>query len=167
MSTDLALLQQLLKRNLIVQAVICSIIAAIGGTLVWYGMEPGPGELIHWFRVILGAILLLIASGFLTSGYLQTRKSRNKLWQLLENEPQKIVWVYHYIVENKPYGVQLLKFTTVYFNTIDGDRHEMMVPLNKAEALLNALRPRLPHATFGHSEKKEFFYLSNPGLLRK
>ncbi len=110
----------------------------------------------------IGCLLVCFYSLYLTFKYMV---SGSPLIRQLTTEAKQFVWVYHYIVENKPYGIQILRMTTVYFNMSSGEQIGLLLPLKKAEKLLQLLRTRLPHATFGHSGNKEFLYKTDPMLL--
>lgn len=162
---DLRIIQQLQNRYLWIKAGLCCLGLVAGIYFILYRDPDLPK-----FSLLINATGGLLA---IWSGYYFVRQlffpsgGKTDILTCLREDPQSIVWVYHYIVVHRPFGIHFIRITTLYFNLINGERLGMIMPRKTAEHLMNLLRKRLPHCTFGHSDRKAFLYQANPGLLRK
>lgn len=161
---EIIYIAQLEKRARNQQLWVCGALFALGAFLLLYPLDT-PRQTAHYFVWGSGVFFLLLGCAF--TGYLfriGPFKSKSVADQLLE-DPDAVVWVYHYIVQTMPFGVEVSKMTTVYFYLVDGNFHTLRVKLSRIDELFDQLKHRLPHATFGYSEEKDFLYKTDPRLL--
>lgn len=146
-----------------IQLFFCVGFLVAGSAVLYWGFQQTYGD----FLVISGGGLILTSIfGALYVRNLWPFHARTVRSQLIQS-PERIVWVYHHIVQNRPYGVAVVNFTTLYLHLEDGSEVTARIQLNKADKVLDALKPMLPDATFGYSDEKKFRYEANPLLLRR
>lgn len=117
-----------------------------------------------FLRVIAG-VLLLLAGGLIFTAFKTIRIQKTKLFRSLNENPEKIVWVYAYKLVPMPFGIKFSDTMTVFFYFIDGSSFDLRIPAENYDLLIKELNRKLPHATFGHSKQKEQLFRANPALL--
>ena len=115
--------------------------------------------------------LLLAAGGIWCAGLtvleiLRYDVTKDDVFKLLQLHPESIVWVYYYKVETMPYGIRISHMSTLYLCTTDNIKNDLRTSEKQSIHIMNALRPLLPHASFGYSQQKEQLFLANPDLLK-
>ena len=159
-----AVLEEELRYHQRIQLAFCIGLAAVGVFILSWANQ-----------VVAGTGLLLAGGGLLILLALLGAMYSLEIWpfkprtvrSVLQKEPESVVWVYHHIVQNRPYGVAVTNFTMLYLHLDDGNETTAQIRLHKADAVLAALKPLLPQATFGYSDEKKFQYEANPLLLRR
>lgn len=148
------------RRDALIGAVLCCSAAfvLIMATLVVQD-KPNTGLL------ILSGLLLLLGIYQLYSARRKLRPDCNKVLDQLRHRKREIVWVYSYRIVSMPFGVHLFNMAGIYMHDRHGRSMLLRVPDSKLMELMEALNSDLPHATFGHSAKKEQLYRVNPDLL--
>lgn len=91
--------------------------------------------------------------------------SKHPVIKHLQSNNGDIVWVYSFISINMPFGVHMFKLVTIWLHYRDGSQQHLRISHRYLEACMHYLETLLPHATFGHSVKKEQLYRANPELL--
>ncbi len=152
------------KRIKLLQLSLCLILCATGLYMIWYHSVEQLHAWDQFINISGGFIVGLTA--FLLLQVFNPFIKQNSIKRLLVENRQKCVWIYPYIVENMPYGIQLLKMTTLYFCLDDGQKESLLTTRQQANKIMNALKPILLHTTFGYSEQKDFLYRANPLLLK-
>ena len=146
-----------------IQLLFCVGFLVAGSAVMYWGFQQTYGN----FLIVSGSGLILtsVVGALYVRNFwpFHTRTVRSQLLQ----SPEQIVWVYHHIVQNRPYGVAVVNFTTLYLHLDDGTEVTARIQLRKVDEVLDALKPILPEATFGYSEEKKFRYGVNPLLLRR
>lgn len=123
-------------------------------------------------RTALGIALLCMMLGFtglyfLLNGILRYDTQKNYLLKLITQQPEQVVWVYYLKVENMPFGVRVMQFTTLYIHLLNHEKISIQMSEAKIQLLMNLLRHRLANATFGYSKMREQLYQISPSLLEK
>lgn len=164
MADDIIYIAQLEKKARNRQVWICLALLLLGLFLFLYPLDT-PQETAHYF--VWGSGLFFIALGLGATGYLYRVGPfyRLSIADLLVQKPMNIVWVYHHIVQTMPFGVEVSQMTTLYVFMDDGNFQTLRVKAAGIDRLLDQLKIRLPHVTFGYSEEKAFLYKTNPRLL--
>lgn len=164
MADDIIHIAQLEKNARNRQIWICVALFFLGLFLLFYPLDI-PQKTAHYF--VWGSGLFSIALGIGAAGYLYRVGPFYQLSiaDLLVQQPTRIVWVYHHIVQTMPFGVEVRQMTTLYLFLDDGNFHTLRLKATGIDELLDQLKIRLPHATFGYSEEKAFLYKTNPRLL--
>lgn len=163
---DIAILNKALKRdkNLKVGVGFCLVFVAIIGILAIDGNFPI--KTIYTISVIL---LLVGFTGlyFLAQGLLRYDTQRRFLLHILIQSPHEVAWVYYRKIESLPFGVSMLKLTTlfIFFN----NREYMAIPMPETEILelMQTLPARLVNTVFGYTKQREQLYDISPDLLRQ
>ncbi|MEX0811227.1 MAG: hypothetical protein WD048_03355 [Chitinophagales bacterium] len=112
-------------------------------------------------------ILLVLAAIFIYNAGKKVKPEKELLVRYLEFDPKQIVWVYSYVVQTMPFGIHFMKMTTVYFYYLDGNYTTIRVNGKVHNELMEELKGKLPHASFGFTSEKEQLYKANPALLYK
>lgn len=115
---------------------------------------------------LLAFLFLQLGVTVLWHGTRSYQKVKNDLIHLLEDNIDNIVWVYYSKVESKPYGISVIKMTTLYIGLLDGEKLGLSIPEPDIEELLDILKFNLPSASFGYSRSKEQLYEISPQLLQ-
>lgn len=116
---------------------------------------------------VVAGLLLVLAALFIYNAAKRIKPEKQPLVQYLEFDPKEIVWVYSYVVQTMPFGIHFLKMNTVYFYFKNGDYTTIRVSEKVHKELMQDLKFRLPHASFGFTSEKEQLYKANPMLLYK
>jgi hypothetical protein len=80
--------------------------------------------------------------------------------RLLRERAQDIVWTYAFVVRNRATSWLLLRMA-------DGKSVRLPAKFGSENAVLDALAPYLPHATFGFTPEREAQYRRDPSSLRR
>jgi len=165
MVKDFSLLNRILRRNRN-QRVGAGLVAGIAGLVGFLAMPLAEDQLPH-SAALLSAGMALWGLGFAGLEILRCRSGKEDLMQVLDHRPNSIVWVYYYKVESMPYGIKIGHWTTLYCMLEDRDKMALRCTEKECQMLMDALRERLPHATFGYSDAKSQWYAADPNLLRR
>lgn len=76
----------------------------------------------------------------------------------MREEPQRIVWIYEYVLR-----VNGIPTHTLYVCRDDGRRYDFSLGQLSADALIQSLAEKLPHAVLGYSPEREAEYKRSPG----
>lgn len=100
---------------------------------------------------------------YMLSQWHQLRKVKESpvLDALLKN-PRKIVWVYPFITQIMPFGIELFKRSHIIMKLNDGQELSFRIKLKDQKLLLHWLKRLLPHAKFGYSQDKFTRYGQSP-----
>lgn len=132
-----------------------------GNCLGWYFFKKeNPLAIFGLAAIVLG---LRMAWNILR----QPETIENRLFHLLENHPEKIVWVYSIRTQSMPYGFRIWDTGTMYFKLLDGDEISVSLPSGKLKLVSKFLNRVLPHAAFGYSDERRQQFEHDPALLRK
>jgi hypothetical protein len=112
---------------------------------------------------LAGTVILLIGAA---NAYVYWQR-RIDIPDLLEQTPQRVVWVYKKVSSGSAYGVTVARFSFVIFALDNKRRVQVRLPARDADRLLDILQAELTHATFGYSRELERQYKSDPKSLRK
>lgn len=116
---------------------------------------------LSFFLVLIGFAGLY----FLVQGLLRYDTQSNFLLQLINYNPQLVVWVYFRKIESAPFGIHILQFTTLFIFLSNREFIALPMSENKINALLPKLKKRMPHALFGYSKQRQQLYAISPDLL--
>jgi len=165
MNKAISILLKSLKRdrNLKTIAGIILILLGIGvaGNLI---MELPKAAIIT--LALLAFLFLQVGITVVWQGTRSYQKVKNELIYLLEDEIENIVWVYYSKVESKPYGINVIKMTTLNLGLIDGEKIGLSIPESDITELIDILKYNLTSASFGYSRSKEQLYEISPQLLQ-
>lgn len=117
------------------------------------------------FFVLIGLGMLIIGLRFFFREWPNKNILQSRLFRLLLNHPQQIVWVYSVHTQRMPFGFQILESGILYFKLVDGDELSVGLPANQLKKVSESLNPLLPHATFGYTRDREQWYIANPEML--
>ncbi|HOT92636.1 MAG TPA: hypothetical protein PLJ78_17605 [Anaerolineae bacterium] len=109
--------------------------------------------------------VLMLAMGVGIAWYYWKR--RVDVVALLEEHPERVVWVYKKLSIGAAYGVAIFPFWFVVFGLEDKHRVAVRLPARDADRLIEELKTQLRHATFGYSAELERRYGNNPQDLRR
>lgn len=115
--------------------------------------------------IIIGLVLFVLS---IRLGYMVIKHRRiedSQLYQYLNYQPQKIVWVYSIVIQRMPFGFEMMNSATLYLKLVDGDDISLSIDKDQIEEVMKFLNQLLPHASFGYSKDKEQWYMANPELL--
>jgi len=165
-NTATTILKASLRRTLQVKSLLALALLGIGVLLIFFFSKglPRPTEItVRVFGTMAGMSGLFIFMHV----FRNLDVGRALVVRQLEEEPQDVVWVYHYITVNMPWGIELFRIITLHIHLADGSKHAVFVKNDRLKELLGALQSLLPHATFGYSAEREQLFRANPELLRK
>lgn len=111
---------------------------------------------------LLGAIAL--AGGIYA--WLRRKPQGHELLRLLDQEPEKIVWVYSIVTHRRPFGIQLFQTGMLYFMLINGNEICVALPAGKLKLVSRFLNRLLKHASFGYSPERAALFKEDPALLK-
>ncbi|HMQ49364.1 MAG TPA: hypothetical protein PKA00_16755 [Saprospiraceae bacterium] len=97
---------------------------------------------------------------------IRLKQQDHELLHLLDQEPEKIVWVYSVVTHRQPFGIQLFQSGTLYFKLMDGNEISVVLPPSKLKLVSRFLNRLLPHASFGYSPERAALYKRDPALLK-
>lgn len=138
------------------------VFALLGVAAIMIGWIVGAPESRVWI-VLAGAVMLAI--GATTVWYYWKR--RVDIVELLEEHPERVVWVYKKISTGSVSGVTVARFLFVVFGLDNKRLVEVRLPARDVDRLLEELHAQLRHATFGYSAELEREYRNNPQNLRR
>lgn len=138
------------------------VLALFGIVTIVSGWIAGTPESRIW---IVLAGLIMLATGVATAWYYW--KTRVDVVALLEEHPERVVWVYKQISTGTAYGLTVARFSFVVFGLDDKHRVAVRLPAQDADRLIEELNAQLHHATFGYSAELERRYRNNPQDLRR
>lgn len=165
MQADLKLIELALSRNRNLKITIGVALALLGLTAlvsVPNDHREGIGPL-TW----VASAAIIFGTGFAGLSILRHDVSKHEIAHTIRRNPERVVWVYYYRLESMPYGIRVARMCTLYLQLQNGRKLGLQASEHRITAIMDALRDRLPHATFGYSKEKEQLYRANPDLLRK
>jgi hypothetical protein len=170
---DLKLLHRALRRNRRQRLGAGLGAGIVGLSLVFAGVGVGGSDsalsgdagVSSW--TLLAAGLAIWGIGFAGLEWIRSRSGQEQLLDCLQKQPERIVWVYYYKVESMPYGIRVGSWTSLQFRLDDKEKFSLRCREEECQRIMNALRPRLSHASFGHSVTKAQWYEADPELLRR
>ena len=115
--------------------------------------------------VILSLGLLVFGIRFLRTVLKEWDFENQKLLQLIDNQPIKIVWVYSMVTERMPFGLALSKQGLLYFKLENGDDIAVSISNENLKIVTRFLKRLLPHAVFGYTPERMRNYRKNPSLF--
>ncbi len=118
-----------------------------------------------WFMILLGIVGIGIGLKLSYDTLKYWKPSSMRLIRLLFDKPKSIVWVYSIVTVRLPFGIQLARKGTMYFKLDDTDEITIRLYENDIPKVAKYLNQLLPHATFGHTQEREQWYMANPLLL--
>lgn len=161
---DIVIVKSALKRdrNLKVFIGLCLILISIG--LLIALTRVFPTKTVYVLSVFL---LLTGFTGlyFFLQGLFRYDTQCNYLLKLLIQQPDEVVWVYYRKVESNPFGIQLLKFTTLFICLRNRDFIALPMPEKQIRQLMDLLKLRLTAAAFGYSIQRAQLYDISPDLV--
>lgn len=117
--------------------------------------------------ILLMIVLILVGFKFLLEAFQNWDVINHRLFQLLERNPKKIVWVYSIHTELAPFGISVFNSGELFFKLDDGNQIIVNSAPSKLKTVSQELNAFLPHATFGYSEERDQWYSASPFLLLK
>jgi len=140
---------------------LVSILVLIAGTwLLRYVIQD-----FAWVWAILAIVAIYSGCILLSDVIKNWQPQRTKLIQLLQKEPEEIVWVYSIVTQKIPLGIQFSTKATMYFWLMEKDCITIKLSEQDVKMVSLYLNNKLPHASFGFSKEKEQWYMANPALL--
>lgn len=115
--------------------------------------------------VIIGFFIIILGASLFAKHLLSYFKREFPLMHLLQEEPQKVVWVYSVVTQRMPFGFQINQSGTMYFKLIDGGEMSLSFPASELRVISESLNDYLPHATFGYTKEREQWFMAHPELL--
>lgn len=116
----------------------------------------------------LSFLLILIGFAgiyFLIQGLLRYDTQSNFLLQLINYNPQLVVWVYYRKIKSAPFGIHILQFNTLFIFLSNKEFIALPMPEREIQELLPKLKKQMPHAVFGYSKQRAQLYEVSPDLL--
>lgn len=117
---------------------------------------------------VVGIICMLVGfTGlyFILHALFRYNAQRNYLIVLVENNPNLVAWIYYVKIQNFPFGVRFIQYTTLYIHLLNREKITLQMPEEDILDLMQLLRSRIPTATYGYSKYKEQLYNISPDLL--
>ena len=111
---------------------------------------------------MLSFVALIIGVRFLQNTLKTWDFENQKLLQLIENQPTKIVWVYSIVTQRMPFGLAFNEQSLLYFKLENGDDITVNIPPEKLKIVTRFLKRLLPHAVFGYTPNRMRSYLRSP-----
>ncbi|MCX4247104.1 hypothetical protein [Paraliomyxa miuraensis] len=131
------------------------LLGVLVGVVPFVDEDAGTGSVV--FLVGLGGVGVLFGLFVLARAIPLLDPSRSAIVRSLEETPERIVWVYEYIIE-----VDGIRNFNVFICFDDGNRFEMNLRQLEPDPLLSALRERLPHAVFGYNRELDSLFGQAP-----
>ncbi len=138
------------------------IFVLIGIVVIGVGLVVDASESRIWIW-LAGVVMLAIGVGDVWYYW----KTRVDIVELLESQPERVVWVYKRVSTGAVHGVTVARFYFVVFGLDNKRRVQVRLPARDADRLIEELVTQLPRATFGYSAELERRYKNNPQDLRK
>ena len=92
-------------------------------------------------------------------------EDHHELLELLDHEPERVVWVYHMVTQRMPFGFQFTKGGLLYLKLSDGDEYTVSMSPEHLKLVFRFLKRVLPHASFGFSAERQTAYRDDPKSL--
>ena len=115
----------------------------------------------------VGLVALIIGMRLLYGIVRTPRATDERLWHLINENAQQIVWIYSITTQMMPFGFHLWDSGTMYFKLLDGDEITVSLPAKKLKMVSKFLNRMMPHASFGYSEERHEQFDKDPKLLLK
>lgn len=108
-------------------------------------------------------MLFIGASCYLLIQWNQLRKvTHSPVLHALLKTPRRIVWVYPFITQVMPFGIELFKRCHIIMKLNDGQELSFRIKLKDQKLLIHWMKRHLPHAKFGYSQDKFERYGQSP-----
>jgi len=129
---------------------------------------------VYWFfgsntlLVALSLSMVLIALVLVNQLWQNASPDHHPLFQILREEPERIIWVYGMATQWMPFGIEVQKSGLLYIKLIDGKDFCLSLPHDKLKLVSRTLRRVLPQAVFGYNpERAEQYRVDPKGLLEE
>lgn len=160
---EIAILQQILKRERFKKLLVVLIAFSGGGTFFLLTIFLNP--LIHSFLFLMGFLIYFVGSLFLVH-VIRTWDIRYiPVYGLFTHDMDNLVWVYQIKLEMMPFGIKFWNEETMVLKTLNAQEHQIRAFAPQIKLLTAYLAKNAPHVTFGHSPEKEQWYTVSPMLL--
>lgn len=120
----------------------------------------GTANVIWWVGIIamlVGAILVAQKTWF----------AKPDIAHMLQNRPQKVVWLYKKVSTGEMTGVQIARFEFLVFGLDTGKRVEVKLGSDVLRQALEHARTLTPYATVGYTAERERSFKKDPTSLRQ
>ncbi len=117
----------------------------------------------RWNVILWWVGIILLAAGVGNSFYYWKR--RMDIADFIERHPKRVVWVYKKVSSGSLYGATVARFSFVIFGLDDKRRVQVRLSARDADRLLEELKAKLDHTTFGYSPELERKYRDDPQEL--
>lgn len=138
-----------------------TLVLCIGLSLLYFFWENNRG------LVIVGMILSVTGLKFLFDTIRSGRPKYDTIIKTLSFHAESIVWVYALKIDTMPFGIQLISNGRLALKLSDGKELSLSINSSDIPNILDILKVKLPHATFGYTDEKKQMYLMDPYLLYK
>ncbi len=164
-STDLQLIEQAIRQNRNLKLLVGLILLSIAVFVIYQAQSSFLAQKTTFLISLFGLLLSFAGFYLCLSGLAKYDSYKQRVVQLLLQEPDKIVWVYYYKVESTPFGLRMFQFCSLHLNLSNYDKIVLYMPEDLILVLLPHLKTRLTKTSFGYSKHKEQLYNISPSLL--
>ena len=149
--SGLALFRQQVKQRQLVGIAISIFIAVISAWYAWWGVPVAAG-LVALFFIAL---------------YFRTPDNGERILELAEKSPDRVVWIYPMEWSISPYGVFFFRrcYLRTYF--LDGHREDLRIPPSQRAEWMHLVNVLFPNATTGYSNDRATRFKLDPGQLKR
>ena len=155
------LLYRALQKERNVRLILAIILMSVGVTVPYFYFRKNS------FIASSGMVALILGCHLMYDILKKPRAKDERLWNLLTENPRRIVWVYSITIQTMPFGFHLWDSGTMYFKLLDGDEISVSLPVKKLKMVSKFLNRLLPHASFGFSDERQEQFDKDPKLLLK
>ncbi len=154
-------LKKAVVREIWLEKTVVLILFVSGCSLMWWCYPAQP------LLAGLGVFLAVLGVRFGVSAGKVWRPAQHPLMQLLQRQPQRVVWVYSVSSDLMPFGLYVFSRGTLYFQLDDGQSLDLSVPSKQLKLISRTLNRLLPHASFGYSAERRQLFAMDPQRLRR
>ncbi len=115
--------------------------------------------------ILIIAIILMLTGLHFFWDLIREWRNGHPLSVRLRNNPTDIVWVYSIVTMNMPFGIHLMNRARLDFKCRDGQEFHISIPQKEIREISKKLEVLLPHATFGYTQEKMQWFITDPHLL--
>ena len=163
---DLKIIKASILKSRILQSCVSLILLVVSTYLLINSLSIEDNRL-AMMNQIIGITICIVSCLLLFNALKIIKLGSSDLIDMLTYEPEKIVWVYYTVTMLMPFGIKVSNKTVLCLKDSKGKQHTIYVNNKRIIRLMNLLKKRLPHATFGYNHENEFLYKIHPALLRK
>jgi hypothetical protein len=157
-----------LSRTRTTSLVIGGGIAAFGASMIWLGASGADRTASAGTNIgvgVFGGFTVLVGLFILRMAW-QLRSIRGSwIMEVIERRPGEIAWIYQHVVRSVAAPDASATYN-VHMWFADGKSYSIAVEREDAEALLDELSRRAPHAAVGYSPEIEQLYRDDPARFR-